>query len=41
MWSLAVMICEADMPRDAYVNVNEEVAAKQKFRAHLKKKTTH
>jgi serine/threonine protein kinase len=41
MWSLAVMICEADMAKDAYVHINDEKQAKQKIRAHLKQKSTH
>jgi hypothetical protein len=40
MWSLAVMICEADMAKDAYMHINREEDCKKKIKEHLSKKTT-
>ena len=40
MWALAAMIGEADMGKDRYIHTNTEQEAKNKFREHIKLRTT-
>ena len=38
IWSLAAIICEADMVKDVYKEIHYEIDAKAKFTEHLAKK---
>jgi hypothetical protein len=40
MWSLAAMICEADMAKDAYVHINFEKDTLKAIREHTSKGIT-
>ena len=40
MWALAAIICEADMPRDSYMTLDEEAECLRAIKKHTQKKST-
>jgi len=40
IWGLAALICECDMPKDAYRHIDGEKKAVEKIKTHLSKKGT-
>jgi len=40
LWAFAAIICEADMPRDAYMSLNKEATCLKAIEKHINLKTT-